>query len=180
MEYIAHAVTLAEYMRSTSRPDETYTLVADTVRHMTHFAVPKNAAPRPVEGGSLRYNGFPVGWEREWKDVWELEECVNEVLRQEKKTPRMTQSSFLHNRGGLISTTPSSSTPLISCCTGLRLDNFLISNDEASSGKTRLHVVDFHQARFLPSAFLELVLCQVVCAIYAHLLKDLSRECRRC
>lgn len=180
MEYIAQAVTLAEYMRSTFRPDERYTLVADTVRHMTHFAVPKNAAPQPVEGGSLRYNGFPVGWEREWKDVWELEECVNEVLRQEKKTPVMTPSSFLHNRGWLISTTPSSSTPLISCCTGLRLDNFLITKDEASSGKTRLHVVDFHQARFLPSAFSELVLCQLVCAIYAHLLKDLSRECRRC
>lgn len=68
MEYIAHAVTLAEYMRSTSRPDETYTLVADTVRHMTHFAVPKNAAPRPVEGGSLRYlrvsSGLGEGVER--------------------------------------------------------------------------------------------------------------------
>lgn len=57
MEYIAHGVTLAEYMRSTSRQDETYTLVADTVRHMTHFAVPKNAGPRPVEGGSLTEAG---------------------------------------------------------------------------------------------------------------------------
>lgn len=85
MEYIAHAVTLAEYMGS--RPDESYALVADTVRHMTHFALPKNTAPRPVEGGSLRYNGFPVGWEREWKDIWELEECMKRFCGRRKKLP---------------------------------------------------------------------------------------------
>lgn len=83
--------------------------MADTVRQMTHFAVPKDGAPGPVEGGSLRNNGFPVGWEagweREWKDGWELKECVNEDLRQEKKILVVTQPSFLDNRGGLIYTT---------------------------------------------------------------------------
>lgn len=165
MEYIPHAVTLAEYMRSTSRPDETYALVADTVRHMMQFAVPKNAAPGPVEGGSLRYEGFPVGWEREWKDVWELEECVNEVLRQEKKTHHSDPTKLPPQPWRVDFYNPSSSTPLMFCYTGLRLDNFLISKDEASSRKIRLHVVDFHQAGFLPPAFLELVLCQVFCAM---------------
>lgn len=38
--------------------------MADTVRHMTHFAVLKDGAPGLVEGGSLRNNGLPVGFER--------------------------------------------------------------------------------------------------------------------
>lgn len=163
MEYIPHAVTLAEYMQSSSRPDHTYVLVADTVRHMTTFTVPKNAAPGPVGGGSLRYGGFPVGWEREWKDVSELQECVNEVLRQERTKPNSKVPSSQPWRVDF--THPSSSTSLIFCYTGLCPDNFLISTDEASSGKTKLHVVDFHQAGFLPRAFLELVLCQGVCGM---------------
>lgn len=60
MEYIAHAVTLAEYMRSTSRPDETYTLVADTVRHMTHLAVPK-MQPRGRSRAGFRWVGRGSG-----------------------------------------------------------------------------------------------------------------------
>lgn len=166
MEYIPHAVTLVEYMQSSSRPGEAYALIADTVRHMTRFTVPKNAAPGPVGGGSLRYGGFPIGWERQWKDVSELQECVNEVLQQEKTTSNNNQTKVSSSQPWRVDfTNPFSSTSLMFCYTDLCPDNFLISTDEASSGKTRLHIIDFHQAGFLPRAFLELVLCQVVCAM---------------
>lgn len=170
MEYIPRAVTLAEYMQSSSRPDETYALVADSVRHMTRFTVPKNAAPGPVGGGSLRFGGFPVGWGREWKDVWELQECVNEVLRQEEKTPSSNKTKGPSEPWRVDFTHPSSSTSLMFCYTDLCPDNFLISTDEALSGKSRLHIVDFNQAGFLPRAFLELVLCQSVCAMPIYLM----------
>lgn len=182
MEYIPHAVTLVEYMQSSSRPDKTYALVADTIRHMTRSAVPKNATPGPVGGGSLRYGGFPVGWEREWKDVSELQECVNEVLRQEKATSNSNQTKVSSSQPWRVDFThPSSSTSLMFCYTDLCPHNFLISTDEASSGKTRLHVVDFHQAGFLPRAFLELVLCQVVCAmpIYSMVFPEGAAEAGR-
>ena len=90
---------------------------------------------------------------------------MNEDLWQEKKFLVVAQPSFHSQPWRVDFYHPSSSTPLMFCCTGLRLDNFFISKDEASSGKTGLHVVDFHQARFLPTAFLELDLCQVVCAM---------------
>lgn len=58
MEYIPSAVTLVEYMQSSSRPDETYALVAGTVRHMTRFTVPKTQ-PRGRSGvGVLGLAGF--------------------------------------------------------------------------------------------------------------------------
>lgn len=83
MEHIPQAVTLAEYIQSSSRLNEIYARVADTVTHMTRFPIPTNAATGPVGGGSLRYGGFPAGWERKWKDFWGFQECVNGVLRQE-------------------------------------------------------------------------------------------------
>lgn len=112
-----------------------------------------------------------MGWEREWKDVSELQEYVNEVLRQEEKTPNSDKTKVPSSQPWRVDFTHlSSSTSLMFCYTDLCPDNFLISTDEASSGKTRLHIVDFHQAGFLPRAFLELVLCQSVCAMPIYLM----------